>query len=118
MSHTRSSERKIPLSLLIELITDILREFRRPVDLYVLDLELQRRLGFFVSIQQLRNTLEGSWRFELIGDRVKLARRWNRCENCLTRHGRIWLRVNGIPLYLCLECACKLLKRSEVVVEA
>lgn len=118
MSYTRSSERKIPVSLLIELITDVLREFRRPVDLYVLDFELQRRLGFFVSIQQLRNTLEGSWRFKLIGDRVKLARNWNRCENCLAKKGRIWLRVDGIPLYLCLDCACRLLRSREVVVEA
>ena len=118
MSCTRSSERKIPLSLLVELITAVLREFRRPVDLYVLDLELQRRLGFFVSIQQLRNTLEGSWRFERIGDRVKLARNWNRCENCFRRRRRIWLRLNGISVYLCLDCACRLLRSREVVVEA
>ena len=118
MSYTRSSERKIPFSLLVELITDILRQFGRSADLHVLDLELQRRLGFFVSIQQLRNALESSWRFEVVGDRVKLARNWNRCENCLKNHGRIWLKVNGISLYLCLECACKFLKRSEVVVEA
>ena len=72
MSYTRLSERKIPVSLLIELVTDILREFKRPIDIYLLDLELQRRLGFFVSIQQLRNTLEGSWRFKLIGDKVRL----------------------------------------------
>ena len=118
MSYTRSSERKIPVSLLIELITDVLREFRRPVDLYVLDFELQRRLGFFVSIQQLRNALESSWRFEVVGDRVKLARNWNRCENCFRRRGRIWLRLNGVSVYLCLDCACRLLRSREVVVEA
>ena len=104
MSYTGLSERKIPVSLLI--------------DIYLLDLELQRRLGFFVSIQQLRNVLEGSWRFKLIGDRVKLARNWRRCENCLKKNGRLWLKVNGVSLYLCLECACKLLRRGEVVVEA
>ena len=117
MSYTGSSK-KIPVSLLIELITDILKEFRRPIDLYILDLELQRRLGFFVNIQQLRSTLEGSWRFKVVGDKVKLTRNWSRCENCFKKHGRIWLKVNGISLYLCLDCACKLLKKSKVVVEA
>jgi len=117
LSYTKLSKR-IPIPLLIELITDILRGFRQPIDLHVLDLELQRRLGFFVSIDQLRATLEGSWRFKVVGNKVRLVRNWNRCENCLRKRGKIWLKVNGVSLYLCLDCACKYLGRREVVVEA
>ena len=117
MSYTGPSKR-IPGPLLVELITDILREFRQPIDLYLLDLELQRRLGFFVSIDQLRAVLEGTWRFKIAGDKVGLVRRWSRCENCLSRRGRLWVRFAGISLYVCLDCAASLLRRREVGVEA
>jgi len=119
LSYTRWDSKRIPYPLLIELITSILREHRKPIPLYVLDYELSRRVGFFISIEQLREAIKSSDRFKIIDrDRVKLNRNWRLCEECKSKNGAIWIQVNGVHLFYCLDCACKFLKRSEVVVEA
>lgn len=90
--------------MLIEVLTEILKSYGRPVHLYELDQELYRRLGFYPSLDQLRNTIAGSDRFTTDNDYVKLRKGWSLCENCHKKRGVLWAEVNGIHLYLCLDC--------------
>jgi len=119
LSYTRWDSKRIPYPLLVELITSILREHRKPIPLYVLDYELSQRVGFFISIEQLREAIKSSDRFKVIDrDRIKLNKRWRRCEECKSRNGVIWVQVDGVHLFCCLDCICRLLRSREVVVEA
>ena len=107
----RDDSRRLPYPLLIELVTAILQEHRKPIPIYVLDYELSRKVGFFVSIDQLREAVKSSDRFRLIDkDRVALNKFWRRCEECRSKNGVIWLEVDGVHLFYCLDCACKLIR--------